>query len=942
MIVLFFTNSDVLNQYIIDELHRNGVDLCNKALMRLLSKRERRENEAKLTIAQKKLCRIAAVDMWDVRVVELCDLVREVDSKVTSFQKEVEKELQLADEDQGSVGDAEDFIGADAFSTVDSGTLFLERHRSLNKRRAKSDDQHPHASLKRKQSSGHRRSYLELKRRHQGSRWEPGSIGNSSNCDTDDFVREMTTSSVNEITSDDRTNHAVELIEAENATSFEPVDFVGDMDDLESSTDESIPVGRSCTRKASRNIITQQRHSKGGSSRDLQRGGSGLSFKRRIRPMADSMSDWLGRQKEGSDSERHQKKARGRQSSGKNISNAGMRQASTDRQESETQPTCSRILNKEPINKSRTRTSISIRGSCSGIPHDLSAETLFDSIIDSINRSSDRAQSMNSGGGRTWIELCCELKDLYPCDVPLCQNILDALTTAVVSTIEEHIQKDDIITLLHTLLSIFQMKCTTLLDMIQKSPDFAYFQINCWCLVFRMFEKKMNECLCPQDGLIFKIFGNRTNVANHILLQIVDALYSQLSCEEYGQAQTFNSRVYDELRSLCIRIGYVVPLLPTVCELLTRKLGRPRWHLSLIHDQKENEPEKALFVSAIDPFVHKGFMTSGDYLSPSQGVFISIFLSTSKLSRSQVFFLCVIMQEDSRVRSFKYRIPREEIGCIWSIIGFCSGCSNSNQAAPDFKQPQQLLAGLVFYDCGTLPKTDRQLPPSKLQLDTCCTEIKWISVLLLSRLLGDIPSMDSFLKQIIERSVVLEACDVVLNVRSKPPDAIVQKTAKKLWEYSCVTGVSADLQSFLQAGLDTSPVYCACPSTILLQRCVSLAALYASMIMIKNTRWKNFRIVLISLASEFVKRALHIESKLEQKQSARRQSNDFSVMFHSIIESATDIQITDMPASSYFRDAACYLMLAGVVARSRFNAPGEGSNFHLNDAFRENVSGSFI
>ena len=310
------------------------------------------------------------------------------------------------------------------------------------------------------------------------------------------------------------------------------------------------------------------------------------------------------------------------------------------------------------------------------------------------------------------------------------------------------------------------------------------------------------------------------------------------------------------------------------------------------------------------------------------------------------------MQDDSRVRLFKYRIPREEIECIWSIIGFCSGCSNSNQVAPDFKQPQQLLAGLIFYDCGTLPKTDQQLPPSKLQLDTCLDEIKWISVLLSARLLGDIPSMDSFLKQMIQKSVVLEAWDIVLNVHNKPPDAIVQKTVKKLWEYSCVTGASADLQSNLQAGLvnvnsiflvgNTSPVYSACPSTILLQRCLSLAATYASMIMIKNTRWKNFRIVLVSLASEFVKRALDIESKTAQKQSARRQSNDFSVMFHSIIESATDIQITDMPTSSFFREAACYLMLAGVVARSRFNTPGEGSNFHLNNAFRENVSGSFF
>lgn len=61
---------------------------------------------------------------------------------------------------------------------------------------------------------------------------------------------------------------------------------------------------------------------------------------------------------------------------------------------------------------------------------------------------------------------------------------------------------------------------------------------------------------------------------------------------------------------------------------------------------------------------------------------------------------------DSWIRPFKYRIPREEIEAVWSILRLCSCCANSNQSASDFKQPQQLLAGLIFYDCGTLPTTD--------------------------------------------------------------------------------------------------------------------------------------------------------------------------------------------------------------------------------------------
>lgn len=205
------------------------------------------------------------------------------------------------------------------------------------------------------------------------------------------------------------------------------------------------------------------------------------------------------------------------------------------------------------------------------------------------------------------------------------------------------------------------------------------------------------------------------------------------------------------------------------------------------------------------------------------------------------------------------------------------------------------------------------------------------------------------MRQMIEKSVVLEAWDAVLIANTSPPHGIGQRVVKKLWEYSCVTGSSAGLESALQSGLvnvnsffldgNTPPFYSLCPSSILLQRCVSMAASYSSMIMVKNARWKKFRTVLVTLASEFMKRARDVEAKSEQRQPGRRQSNDdFSAMFHSIIESASDVLISETPTSSHFREAACYLILSGVVARSRFNTPGDGSNFHLNNALRENVS----
>ncbi len=309
-----------------------------------------------------------------------------------------------------------------------------------------------------------------------------------------------------------------------------------------------------------------------------------------------------------------------------------------------------------------------------------------------------------------------------------------------------------------------------------------------------------------------------------------------------------------------------------------------------------------------------------------------------------------MQSDESRIRSFNHKIPREKIEAIWSIIGFCSCCSTlMAQSALDFKQPQMLLARLIFCDCGSLPNSEQQLPPCRLQVNTCSKEIKWIASLLSSRLLGDLPSMDSFLKQIIAKSVTLEAYDVVLSLLPSAPQAKVNKAVKQLWEYSCVNGVSAEIGSELQAHLmdvnsifsanETNNVYRLSPSSVLLQRCVSLAASYATMTMIKNTRWKSFRTMLLSLASGFVGKALEIESNHGQSNGATiRTDDDYTAMFQSIIESATKIQIEVSPVSSHLREAACYLILSGVVARSQFNAAGEGNNFHLNKALRENVS----
>jgi len=308
---------------------------------------------------------------------------------------------------------------------------------------------------------------------------------------------------------------------------------------------------------------------------------------------------------------------------------------------------------------------------------------------------------------------------------------------------------------------------------------------------------------------------------------------------------------------------------------------------------------------------------------------------------------------DIRLKLFKQRIPREEIEAVWSIIGFASCCTTTTQSKPDIKNVELLLSALLFYDCGTLSSSQihEKLPPSKLQVDTCSKEIKWICSLLSSKLLGEVPKMDKLDKQVIQRVVRLEAFVQILDLIPTSSTSKVNKTVKQLWGYSCITESSTKLESNLQSSLmnldiscltnSTNNVYSLLSNSVLLRECVSFTAIYDNMVMKKNPVWNGFRTNKLSpLIEMFVKEAVVIESDLEKNRSGESSVDDeFAAMFR-CIELATEIRIMESPASSHYREAACHLLLVSVLARSKNNSPGKG--FNLNTSFIEKVRYLFI
>lgn len=633
-------DSDELNRYIIEKLHRHGVDLCNNALTRLLSKRERRENEGKLTKSQKKLCRITAVDVWDVRVIELCDLVKDIDSKVTSFQKEVEKELQSVADNlycRTQNDDGNDAIPANGVDGEGSGLQQLRKTKRTVER--DSDDRHPHASRKRKSSSGRKASSLGLKQRRQHHFGRTRYFGGNPSRREDDANksdrlplsrRDDATAGIEDELSPPAT--ALEE-EVDSTTNFDyaDIDFDGVADDIDDVT--RIP----------RSSVNKQLSKRATPSASV--GGTASDPQRQSRSISETMSGWLDKQQEGSEKEKNisRWRSRGNGRSNRQAStngNAKLHRASAIFSQSAAQaqgqtgtqaansPGTHRVLvsngrlnhnQRQGGSKGSSKDDPATASSRPEIPHDLSADILFDSLPTNDSNKMVEQAEIDSESNGSIIDLCRDLGDRYPASLPSSRDVLANLMTAVREKSDDDLQKDEIVTIFQSLLYSFRIKCTTLLDIIQTNPEVASLQISCWCLVFQMLGKKSTKKIAQEDGLIFKIFANHTALAKHLLLQVVDVLYSQLLWEEYGQTPLLKSHVFDELRSLCVHIGSIIPLLPSVCGLLTT-LGEPRWHLSLNHECKENAPETVLFVSAIDPEMHKRFIMSGDVPETARGM----------------------------------------------------------------------------------------------------------------------------------------------------------------------------------------------------------------------------------------------------------------------------------------------------------------------------------
>jgi hypothetical protein len=448
---ILYDESDHLNQYVIENLHRHGIDLCNIALTRLLSKKERRKNEGRLTVSQKKLCRRTAIDLLDLRFLELCDLVKDIDSKVTAFQKEVDTELQSKDDDITSR--TRNSCGYDDNSNAINANVRDTKKRN-NCMTVVVPDLHMHASRKRKSS------YLIANR-------EDSSVRR-----LDSFECRRQTSLSNEAISgiDDEDE---EDIDSTKSVAFTDIDFIGDTDDIDDDHVQS----RSRNSGHLHSSTSKETSMKTNPIRSLGETSNGP--RRKSRSISDSISVWLDKQQDSVSMtdwlEEPKEQRNNRQISENGNANNGQRQSSMN-QSYNIDSTRGHMHTRPANSSSRTHRALTTnvglnqsqkmgRGKSSSrsnetaaassrpdIPHALCAEMLFDSMSYKINRLVEEPTHT----GSSVIDICRDLRGCYPASLSSSRDCLANLTAAILCTSVDDLQKHSVIAVFETLLYIFR------------------------------------------------------------------------------------------------------------------------------------------------------------------------------------------------------------------------------------------------------------------------------------------------------------------------------------------------------------------------------------------------------------------------------------------------------------------------------------------------------
>ena len=276
---------------------------------------------------------------------------------------------------------------------------------------------------------------------------------------------------------------------------------------------------------------------------------------------------------------------------------------------------------------------------------------------------------------------------------------------------------------------IFQvLGARSLQEVIATEPTLLSAYENVIISTCQLMRKGAHNELSEEDGVLFLLFRSKQSSVfiEAITLQLIDSCYAMLHPVAWAMDNTsiHGAFVFDTLKKVCTEIVKCTAGMSFAAQLLKTKLGTQKWRKSL--------DGKRAFVSSINPSRFKCLLLTG--------------------SSNEDF-------TPSRLLMMGDRIPRYEIGVIWSILGLFSGCAlHLTESQTHWWLLKRLFtsnAG-VFTEKGAIMPTN-DLVPSESRLVCCETELSYFSSLLSSNALHPLPQGDGFFMDIIGTSLLLQS-----------------------------------------------------------------------------------------------------------------------------------------------------------------------------------------
>lgn len=555
VIAYLYHSSQKLHEYVVQKLIREGIDQCNKAMEFLC--------RIKATSQRSRALR----EQCDIRVSDLNERITEIDRKVTAVGKEVDVLLS-----QDSTYDAFD-------GDSESDSSFSHQSRRATKRNSSDAqyDRHQHASKRRKTSSKKR----QLVSKYHGERRENATQRKKSNSSAIPSRRNagIQNRDREETGTRDSSVH-MDLMQ---------VNFAGGTD--EANDHQPAPSRMHASRKERQGQLSKStfRQAQSATARAnantkdyAQRMGRVTTKRNRLsqsRLDSSMRHSWTNANATVSTDARS------------NTSKSSEPHAYSDRVR----------LTEPPL------------------PPRLRPRHLFESLLTTTKVSKDHFYDNDippSPIAQSVYEICQSITRHYPSNLNACTDCLSDLNVLV----HKELPENDVAIIFNTILAVFRKRCSSFLDLICSNPKDACFQIRCWNLIFKMLHHKLQSKLkgTDEDGAVFRIFQSDCSpLAKHIILQMIDCLYSQLLWREWGATPRFNDYVLDCMAQLRNQIGLSFDILKLTGELLRSNFVAQSWHRSKLTDEKEND--RLYFVSSISPDDHVQFMSTGQRHNLNEG-----------------------------------------------------------------------------------------------------------------------------------------------------------------------------------------------------------------------------------------------------------------------------------------------------------------------------------